>query len=106
MEAFGLFEAHQELLNGSITGNLSACQSSAALTSGLTVCLPQDRRDASDLYEMLTASSWHILLKLRLLFYLVWPTETMFPSLAKVPRYVTEVSSTRKQASLANGASR
>lgn len=30
--------------------------------------------------------------KMRLLFYLVWPTETMFPSIDKVPRFVAEVS--------------
>lgn len=42
--------------------------------------------------EWLTSGSWHLLLKLRFLFYLVWPRDTMFPSLEQVPRYVTEVS--------------
>lgn len=35
---------------------------------------------------------WFVLSRLKLLFYLVWPTETMFPSLDEVPRYVAEVS--------------
>lgn len=46
--------------------------------------------------ELLTSGFWHILLKLRFLFYLVWPTDTMFSSLEQVPRYVTEVSSWSK----------
>lgn len=37
-------------------------------------------------------STWHIVSKLPFLFYLVWPTQTMFSSLDQVPRYVTEVS--------------
>lgn len=42
--------------------------------------------------ELLTSGFWHLLLKLRFLFYLVWPRDTMFSSLEQVPRYVTEVS--------------
>lgn len=42
--------------------------------------------------ELLSSGFWHILLKLRFLFYLVWPTDTMFSSLDQVPRYVAEVS--------------
>lgn len=46
----------------------------------------------NDEYQFLLSSFWHVISKLPYLFYLVWPTETMFPSLDKVPRYVTEVS--------------
>lgn len=48
--------------------------------------------DMVDWYELIYSGLWKLLLKLRLLFYLVWPTETMFPSLQQVPRYVAEVS--------------
>lgn len=34
----------------------------------------------------------HLANRMRLLFYLVWPSETMFSSLDQVPRYVAEVS--------------
>lgn len=49
--------------------------------------------DDSSLFEYIKEGLWHTLLKMRLLFYLVWPSETMFASLNKVPRYVAEVSS-------------
>lgn len=42
--------------------------------------------------SLVVANCWHILSRLRFLFYFVWPTETMFSSLDQVPRYVTEVS--------------
>lgn len=45
-----------------------------------------------NLYEPLFNSLMQSILKLRFLFYLVWPTETMFSSLKEVPRYVAEVS--------------
>lgn len=51
--------------------------------------------ELANLYEPLLDNIWQSLLKLRFLFYLVWPTETMFSSLKEVPRYVTEVSSRR-----------
>lgn len=37
-------------------------------------------------------NGWQVLFRMRLLFYLVWPSEIMFPSLDQVPRFVTEVS--------------
>jgi hypothetical protein len=46
----------------------------------------------NDLYEFVRINIWYIVSKLPYLFYLVWPTETMFPGLDQVPRYVTEVS--------------
>ena len=46
----------------------------------------------NDVFNFALASAWHIVSKLPFLFYLVWPTETMFSSLDQVPRYVTEVS--------------
>jgi len=42
--------------------------------------------------ELILDNFWFILKKMGLLFYLVWPTETMFASLGEVPRYVAEVS--------------
>lgn len=45
-----------------------------------------------DWYELLAQVALQPLLKLRFLFYLVWPTETMFSALDRVPRYVAEVS--------------
>lgn len=37
-------------------------------------------------------NGWQVLFRMRLLFYLVWPSEIMFPSLEQVPRFVAEVS--------------
>ena len=50
-----------------------------------------------NLLEIVWNGIWFILLRARLLFYLVWPSETMFPSLEQVPRYVTEVSCLAKR---------
>lgn len=55
-------------------------------------CSDNNQDANNDLYGFVLASSWHVVSKLPYLFYLVWPTETMFSSLAQVPRYVTEVS--------------
>lgn len=43
-------------------------------------------------YQFTLSNVLYIMSKFRYLFYLVWPTETMFPSINLVPRYVTEVS--------------
>lgn len=48
--------------------------------------------DFNHLYEVTSCYVWETIFKLRLLFYMVWPSETMFASLEEVPRYVTEVS--------------
>ena len=45
--------------------------------------------------ELLADNLLHLAHKLSFLFYMVWPTETMFSSLDQVPRYVAEVSSQR-----------
>lgn len=55
-----------------------------------------------DLYGFIRVSIWHIVSKLPYLFYMVWPTETMFPVLDQVPRYVTEVSVIELANKLAN----
>ncbi|KAG9511096.1 Alkylglycerol monooxygenase [Fragariocoptes setiger] len=34
---------------------------------------------------------WHIIHRMRYMFFMVWPTETMYESLEQVPRYVTEM---------------
>lgn len=49
-------------------------------------------KDEINSSELIMNLLWEALFKLRFLFYLVWPTETMFSSLQQVPRYVTEVS--------------
>lgn len=46
----------------------------------------------ADCLGLIAANLLYILNKIRLLFYLVWPSETMFSSLNQVPRYVAEVS--------------
>ena len=43
-------------------------------------------------FELIMGNLWFIVSRLRLLFYLVWPADTMFASLGEVPRYVAEVS--------------
>lgn len=45
-----------------------------------------------DLVRLLISNILYILNKVRLLFYIVWPSEIMFSSLHQVPRYVAEVS--------------
>lgn len=49
--------------------------------------------------QELVDTVWQIMFRIRMLFYLVWPTETMFSSLDQVPRYVTEVSQSFEQLS-------
>lgn len=56
------------------------------------------------LINIVAGNVWFISGKLRFLFYLVWPTETMFSSLDEVPRYVAEVSLSVLQDSISNNA--
>lgn len=77
-----------------LPANLS-CSSNSNIwnNSNWSVCISNDEMASDfDLYNLITINCWHMLSKLRFLFYLVWPTETMFSSLDQVPRYVTEVS--------------
>lgn len=50
--------------------------------------------DPEVIIGLITSNVFYILNKIRLLFYIVWPTEIMFSSLDQVPRYVAEVSRT------------
>lgn len=47
-----------------------------------------------NLSEFAMQTLYHVLDKIRYMFYLAWPSETMYPSLDVVPRYVVEVSET------------
>lgn len=56
-------------------------------------CSPQDYHHSLPLLiDSLMDFLWYLLYKMRFLFYTVWPSETMFPALNQVPRYVAEVS--------------
>lgn len=52
--------------------------------------------------EIIANNILYILNKIRLLFYLVWPTEIMFSSLGQVPRYVAEVSIHKRESQTTN----
>jgi hypothetical protein len=82
-------EDHHESCAFEYSNQESATNAFYNQTTGCTI---NQNATNTDLYGFVSASIWHVVSKLPYLFYLVWPTETMFAELGQVPRYVTEVS--------------